>query len=390
MDEPSVGLHPRDIDRLIGDHPVADRRGQHRRRRRARRGDDPRRRPRDRDRPRARAPAAATSSSRARSPQMLRDDRQHHGRLLLRPAQDRDPRQPPGRSAGATRSLEFRGATQAQPRRRSTSRFPSSRFVCLSGVSGSGKSTLLDNVIHQGLLAPPRQAGRRPGVHRVRARRDRDLRGRPRRPGARLADAALQPRALRRGLGPDPRALRRDRRRPGGRASAASSFSFNSGDGRCDHCQGLGYERVEMQFLSDVFVPCPVCEGRRFKPEVLAIEWNGTSVADLLEMSVTDALRLFAGLRADPAPALVPRLRRPRLPLARPAAQHPERRRVPAPEARALPGRRSTAAGRAPSSSSTSRRRASTATTSAGCSACSRRWSSAATAWSSSSTTWTC
>ena len=79
-----------------------------------------------------------------------------------------------------------------------------------------------------------------------------------------------------------------------------SSFSFNSGDGRCDHCQGLGYERVEMQFLSDVFVPCPVCEGRRFKAEVLAVEWNGASVADVLEMSVTEALRALRGLRADP------------------------------------------------------------------------------------------
>ena len=74
----------------------------------------------------------------------------------------------------------------------------------------------------------------------------------------------------------------------------ASSFSFNSGDGRCDHCKGLGYERIEMQFLSDVFVPCPVCEGRRFKPEVLVIQWNGRSVADLLATSVSDALPLFA------------------------------------------------------------------------------------------------
>src|SRR5204863_6660314 len=73
-----------------------------------------------------------------------------------------------------------------------------------------------------------------------------------------------------------------------------SSFSFNSGEGRCDHCLGLGYERVEMQFLSDVFVPCPVCESRRFKPEVLAIQWNGRSVADLLATSVSDALELFA------------------------------------------------------------------------------------------------
>ncbi|HEX2099820.1 MAG TPA: excinuclease ABC subunit A, partial [Candidatus Synoicihabitans sp.] len=73
-----------------------------------------------------------------------------------------------------------------------------------------------------------------------------------------------------------------------------SSFSFNSGDGRCDHCQGLGYERVEMQFLSDVFVPCPVCEGRRFKPEVLAIAWNGKSISELLATSINDALPLFA------------------------------------------------------------------------------------------------
>src|SRR5690606_29910782 len=73
-----------------------------------------------------------------------------------------------------------------------------------------------------------------------------------------------------------------------------SSFSFNAGDGRCDHCQGLGYERVEMQFLSDVFVPCPVCDGRRFKPEVLAITWNGKSARDPLATSSADAVPLFA------------------------------------------------------------------------------------------------
>ena len=72
-----------------------------------------------------------------------------------------------------------------------------------------------------------------------------------------------------------------------------SSFSFNSGDGRCDHCLGLGYERVEMQFLSDVFIPCPVREGRRFKPEVLAIARDGLSVADLLALPISDALPRF-------------------------------------------------------------------------------------------------
>ena len=78
----------------------------------------------------------------------------------------------------------------------------------------------------------------------------------------------------------------------------ASSFSFNSGDGRCDACQGLGQERVEMQFLSDVFVPCPVCEGRRFKPQVLAVPCRGRSVADLLAATVAEAREIFAD---DPA-----------------------------------------------------------------------------------------
>jgi excinuclease ABC subunit A len=85
----------------------------------------------------------------------------------------------------------------------------------------------------------------------------------------------------------------------------ASSFSFNAGDGRCDHCNGLGFERVEMQFLSDVFVPCPVCEGRRFKPEILAIKHRGLSISDLLATSIDGALALFSGdgQAADPTDA---------------------------------------------------------------------------------------
>ena len=171
-------------------------------------------------------------------------------------------------------------------------RFPLQRFVCLSGVSGSGKSTLLDNVIYQGLLAQRLQLADDPATI-----------------ASITADAAFSEVVLvdQSPLSRTPRSnpalyteaweLIRDlyASTPTAQAAgfSASSFSFNSGEGRCDHCQGLGYERVEMQFLSDVFVPCPVCEGRRFKPEVLAIQWNGRSVADLLTTSVTDALPLF-------------------------------------------------------------------------------------------------
>ena len=75
-----------------------------------------------------------------------------------------------------------------------------------------------------------------------------------------------------------------------------SHFSFNAGEGRCERCGGAGWETVEMQFLSDVLVPCPSCEGRRFRDEVLRLQVDGKSVADLLAMTVTEA-RTFLGAR---------------------------------------------------------------------------------------------
>ncbi|MEO6005404.1 MAG: excinuclease ABC subunit UvrA [Opitutus sp.] len=176
--------------------------------------------------------------------------------------------------------------------RRLNFRLPLQRFVCLSGVSGSGKSTLLDNVIYQGLMAQRMQLTEDPAeIGSITADAEfaeivlvdqSPLSRTPRSNPALYTEAWELIRNLYAGT-------------PTAQAAGfnASSFSFNSGEGRCDHCQGLGYERVEMQFLSDVFVPCPVCEGQRFKPEVLAITWNGRSVADLLNTSVTDALPLF-------------------------------------------------------------------------------------------------
>ncbi|MEZ5413571.1 MAG: excinuclease ABC subunit UvrA [Opitutaceae bacterium] len=171
---------------------------------------------------------------------------------------------------------------------------PLQRFVCLSGVSGSGKSTLLDNVIHQGLLTQRNQLTEDPAVigslhsdlelGEIVLVDQSPLSRTPR------SNAALYTEAW-----DDIRNLFANT--PAAQAAGfnASSFSFNSGEGRCDHCQGLGYERVEMQFLSDVFVPCPVCEGKRFKPEVLAIRWNDQSVAEVLNTSVSEALLRFGG-----------------------------------------------------------------------------------------------
>ncbi|HEY3754892.1 MAG TPA: excinuclease ABC subunit UvrA [Opitutaceae bacterium] len=172
-------------------------------------------------------------------------------------------------------------------------RLPLRRLVCLSGVSGSGKSTLLDNVIYQGLMNARQQLTEDPAeIAAIEGEKqvgeivlvDQSPLSRTPRSNPALYCGAWE--EIRETFAATPPAQ--------AAGMTASSFSFNSGDGRCDHCQGLGYERVEMQFLSDVFVPCPVCEGRRFKPEVLAIPWQGRSVAEILELSVDDARALFA------------------------------------------------------------------------------------------------
>ncbi len=220
------------------------------------------------------------------------------------PAARREGGTPPaGASGGVVSSgwLEFTKATKHNIRA-GNFRLPIGRFVCLSGVSGSGKSTLLDNVIFQGLQTRRQLLAEDPatieaisgdGAFSEVVMVDQSPLSRTPRSNAALYVDAWEPiRELFAGT-------------PAAQAAGftASSFSFNSGDGRCDHCKGLGFERVEMQFLSDVFVPCPICEGKRFKPEVLAIQWNGRSVADTLDLSVNAAIAFFA-----PAPVVAARL----------------------------------------------------------------------------------
>ncbi|HMD52686.1 MAG TPA: hypothetical protein VKG62_08215, partial [Solirubrobacteraceae bacterium] len=291
MDEPSVGLHPRDIGRLIGiirslvdaDNTVVV--VEH---------DEPMIRAADHVIEIGPEPGALGGNVvfQGTVGQILRDRgsitgaylsgrRRIAGPAARRPVPDGHP------------ALEFRGVDKHNLRALDV-RVPLRRFVCLSGVSGSGKSTLLDNVIYQGLRSlrglPADDPAAFASIQGAEAVSEAVLVDQgpisrtPRSNPALYVEAwdlirelfAATPGAQRAGMGP-------------------SSFSFNSGDGRCDHCQGLGYERVEMQFLSDVFVPCPVCEGRRFKAEVLAVEWNGTTVADILGMSVAQALGLFEG-----------------------------------------------------------------------------------------------
>lgn len=168
---------------------------------------------------------------------------------------------------------------------------PLDRFVCLTGVSGSGKSTLLNNIIYQGLLQKKgRMVEDVAGFAQLDSDKDLDLilvdqsaiSRTPRSNPALFVDAWEPIRKL--------FASTEESKSSG---FSPSEFSFNGGQGRCEHCSGLGYEKVEMQFLSDVFVKCPVCEGRRFKKEILEVEWEGHSIADILEMDVSTAIEVF-------------------------------------------------------------------------------------------------
>jgi excinuclease ABC subunit A len=196
--------------------------------------------------------------------------------------------------------LEILGATEHNLKDIDVA-IPLNRLVCVTGVSGSGKSTLVQDVLYPALLKHKGKPTEAAGAHRALAGADlagdvvmvdqtpigRTTRSNPASyVGAFDAIRDLFARS----------ALAKERGyKPG-------MFSFNSGDGRCPACGGNGFEHVEMQFLSDVYLRCPDCDGRRYRPEVLEVKLEGPrgemkSVADVLDLTVSEALAFFKGHR---------------------------------------------------------------------------------------------
>jgi len=187
-----------------------------------------------------------------------------------------------------------------------TLEFPLQRLVCVTGVSGSGKSTLIQDVLAPALDRHFGKATETPGAH------DRLL-GADHLSGVVFVDqspigktARSNPvsyvgawDAIREIFAAAPLARQR--------AYTGSKFSFNSGDGRCPTCGGSGFEHVEMQFLSDVYLRCPDCDGKRYRPEILevtierqpigAVRSRVMNVADVLDLTVNEAASLFASDR---------------------------------------------------------------------------------------------
>jgi excinuclease ABC subunit A len=182
-------------------------------------------------------------------------------------------------------------------------RIPLGHFVCVTGVSGSGKSTLIEEVLYRGLAKLKGKPVDVPGRHQaIKGHEhidkavliDQSPIGKTTRSNPASYVGALD--AIRRLFAEEPLAKER--------GYTAGTFSFNAGNGRCATCGGNGFEHVEMQFLSDVYLRCPDCDGRRYRAEVLEVRWRpagparetqAKSIADVLEMTVDEAVAFFAG-----------------------------------------------------------------------------------------------
>jgi excinuclease ABC subunit A len=178
---------------------------------------------------------------------------------------------------------------------------PLGRLVCVTGVSGSGKSTLIRDVLYPALLRAKGRPTEAPGAHR-------ELLGADQVSEVVMVDQTAIGRTTRSNPASYVGAFEAIRKRFAAEAVSiergytAGTFSFNSGNGRCPTCGGNGFEHVEMQFLSDVYLRCPDCDGRRYRTEILDVKMArgdgpARSIADVLDMTVTEAAEFFAGDR---------------------------------------------------------------------------------------------
>jgi len=201
---------------------------------------------------------------------------------------------PPKRRQPSGTWIEVKGAREHNLKNIDV-RFPLGVFICVTGVSGSGKSTLVNEILHKGLAQSLHGAKSKPGEH----------------------DAILGVQYLEKVIGIDQSPIgRTPRSNPATytgvfdgirevfsmtpearmRGYKPGRFSFNVKGGRCEACKGDGIIKIEMHFLPDVYVPCEVCKGKRYNRETLEVKYKGRNIADVLDMTVEEALEFFQNI----------------------------------------------------------------------------------------------
>jgi excinuclease ABC subunit A len=288
LDEPSIGLHPRDNDRLIHALRELQARGntvvvvEH---------DEAIMRRADwlidlgpgAGRHGGQIVAQGTPAQLSQNPDSLT------GRYLGGSLEIPVPRQ--RRRIAKSRSIILEGV-RTNNLKNVTAQFPLSALVCVTGVSGSGKSSLLNETLAPALIRRLGGLAPKPGPHT-------SLRG----IGA--IDKVIQidqspigrsPRsnpATYTGVFDEIRKVFAGTREAKRRGYTAGRFSFNVKGGRCEECQGQGQQKIEMNFLPDLYVTCPACEGKRFNQQTLEVRYRDQSIADVLDMRVDDARSFF-------------------------------------------------------------------------------------------------
>jgi excinuclease ABC subunit A len=288
LDEPSIGLHPRDNQRLIGTLRQLQARGntvvvvEH---------DETIMRRADwlvdlgpgAGRHGGRVVAEGPPARIAANPDSLT------GRYLAGSA--RIPVPAGRRRVAKSRGIALEGVTTNNLKNLSVL-FPLSALVCVTGVSGSGKSSLLSETLARALVRRLGGIAPKPGphtslrgVHQIERVVEVDQTPIGRTPRSNPATYT--------GVFDEIRKVFANTRDAKQRGYKAGRFSFNIRGGRCEECQGQGQRRIEMNFLPDLYVNCPVCEGKRFNRQTLEIRYRGRSIADVLDMQVEEAGGFF-------------------------------------------------------------------------------------------------